>query len=114
MRRTGRRWSIGNPKRSGSAPLRYDNRSPGLCEAVRDRQVRARAILAEFLRHLSVRNALAAAALWDVPALILGDEHVHGPLSRERLAASAGDAPLELLVERMTWTLAAVAAIDVR
>lgn len=87
-------------------------------------------LLAEFLRHLSVGDARAAAALWDVPALILGDEHVHGPLSRDRLAEvladtpgpeplqrraqQAGEAPLELVVERVEWTSQRVAAIDAR
>jgi hypothetical protein len=87
-------------------------------------------LLVAFLRHLTVGDARAAAALWDVPALILGDEHVHGPLSRERLAEvltdtpgpgalerraeRAGDTPLELLVERVEWTSQRVAAIDVR
>lgn len=87
-------------------------------------------LLAEFLRHLSVGDARAAAALWDVPALILGDEHVHGPLSRERLAEvladtpgpeplqrlaqHAAEAPLELTVERVAWTSQRVAAIDAR
>lgn len=87
-------------------------------------------LLAEFLRHLSVGDARAAAELWDVPALILGDEHVHGPLSRERLAEVLADtpgpgalerraprdpgAPIELLVERVEWTSQRVAAIVVR
>jgi hypothetical protein len=87
-------------------------------------------LLAEFLRHLSVGDARAAAALWDVPALILGDEHVHGPLSRDRLAEllvdtpgpgalqrraqPAGEAPPELRVERVEWTSQRVAAIDAR
>jgi hypothetical protein len=86
--------------------------------------------LTEFLRHVSAGDARAAAELWDVPALILGDEHVHGPLSRERLAEVladtpgpgplqrraqlAGEAPLELIVERVAWTSQRVAAIDAR
>jgi hypothetical protein len=87
-------------------------------------------LLAEFLRHLSVGDARAAAELWDVPALILGDEHVHGPLSRERLAEVLADTPgpgalerrpqrdpgtpVELLVERVEWTSQRVATILVR
>jgi hypothetical protein len=86
--------------------------------------------LTEFLRHLSAGDARAAAELWDVPALILGDEHVHGPLSRERLAEMLadtpgpgalgptaqrnGDGPPELMVERVEWTSRRVAAVDVR
>jgi hypothetical protein len=88
------------------------------------------ALLTEFLRQLSVGDARAAAALWDVPALILGDEHVHGPLSRERLAEvladtpgpgplerraqSAGEAPPELIIERVEWTSQRVASIRAR
>jgi hypothetical protein len=87
-------------------------------------------VLAEFIRDVSVGDARAAAALWDVPALILGDEHVHGPLSRERLAEvladtpgpealqrrppQAGEAPPELLIERVEWVSQRVAAIDAR
>jgi hypothetical protein len=86
--------------------------------------------LAEFIRDVSVGDARAAAALWDVPALILGDEHVHGPLSRERLAEvladtpgpgplqrrppHAADAPPELFIERVEWVSQRVAAIDAR
>jgi hypothetical protein len=87
-------------------------------------------LLSDFLRHLSAGDAHAAAALWDVPALILGDEHVHGPLSRDRLAevladapgAGAlerrarrdGEAPTELLVEHVEWTSQRVAAVYAR
>jgi len=39
----------------------------------------------DFFRHLSQREYRAAASLWDVPALILGDTVVHGPLSIQRL-----------------------------
>lgn len=92
-------------------------------------------LLTEFLRHLSAGDARAAAELWDVPALILGDEHVHGPLSRERLAEMLadmpgpgalgpttqrngeqrnGDGPPELVVERVEWTSQRVASVDAR
>lgn len=97
-------------------------------------------LLAEFFRHLSAGDADAAAASWDVPALILGDDHVHGPLSRDRLAQMLVDRPgpspldpsppelpavrdadvpldlqmVDLQVERLEWTSRRVAAIDVR
>jgi hypothetical protein len=87
-------------------------------------------VLSEFLRHLSAGDTHAAAALWDVPALILGDEHVHGPLSRDRLAEVLadmpgpgalegparhdGEAPVQLVVDCVEWTSQRVAAIDAR
>lgn len=86
--------------------------------------------LNEFFRHLSRGDAHAAAALWDVPALILGDEHAHGPMSRDRLAevladmpgpaplearpSVEGDAPIELSIDRVEWTSQRVALVEAR
>ena len=85
-------------------------------------------LLSEFFRHLSSGDAHAAASLWDVPALILGDEQVHGPLSRDRLAemlaaapgaalespARRGDVALEPSIERIERPSSRVAVIDAR
>jgi hypothetical protein len=43
------------------------------------------ALVAAFVGFLDVREPDRAAQLWDVPALILGDTHVHGPMSIDRL-----------------------------
>jgi hypothetical protein len=45
------------------------------------------ALLAAFVGFLDVREHDRAAQLWDLPALILGDTHVHGPMSLDRLAS---------------------------
>ena len=109
---------------STSTPRRRDPGAPG----VRDRDDPALAtLLMEFHRHLSEGDVNAAAALWDVPALILGDDHVHGPLSRDRLAEMLADAPgadrlegftaedaPELLIEGVTWSSSRVALIEAR
>lgn len=53
------------------------------------------AVLERFFQYLALQQPQPAAELWDLPALILGDHHVHGPMSRpqlERLLAEA--APL--------------------
>lgn len=87
-------------------------------------------LLCEFIRHLAAGDARAAAALWDVPALILGDEHVHGPLSRDRLAEVLVDVPgpapldapglssappgVEVRVERAEQISERVTALDAR
>lgn len=87
-------------------------------------------VLSEFLRHLCAGDTAAAAALWDVPALILGDEHAHGPLSRERLAEMLADMPgpgaldgagtrgeparVEARIERVEQISQRVTAIDAR
>lgn len=94
------------------------------------------ALVAAFTGFLDVGEAERAAALWDVPALILGDSHVHGPLSLERVArwlalanddgthAAAGHAgsgslearewPNEPLIERVDWVSARVASVETR
>ena len=49
-------------------------------------------VIQRFFQHLAQQQLDAAAELWDVPAFILGDAHVHGPMSRpqlERLLAEA-------------------------
>jgi hypothetical protein len=87
--------------------------------------------LTEFFRHLSAGDARAAAAVWDVPALILGDEYVHGPLSRDRLAEMLADAPgpgalevaalrggpappCKLSIESIEWPSQRIAAVEAR
>lgn len=50
------------------------------------------AMLERFFHYFGAQNFGAAAELWDLPALVLGDGHVHGPMSRphlERLLAEA-------------------------
>jgi hypothetical protein len=90
--------------------------------------------LASYARCIEARDATAAAALWDVPALILGDSHAHGPLSISRLTElletavqGSGEAasttpgstaplpaptPLEDSIERIQWLSDRVATID--
>jgi hypothetical protein len=93
------------------------------------------AVIAAFAGFLDVGEAERAAALWDVPALILGDTQVHGPLSLERVAswlrdvsdrgpedAASGLAPApataalpsvtEPLIERVQWLSARVASVE--
>jgi hypothetical protein len=91
------------------------------------------AVVAAFTGFLDAGEADRAAALWDVPALILGDTHVHGPLSLERVAswlrhvsdgaredAVAGHAiddresPSEALIVRVDWVAARVASVQTR
>jgi hypothetical protein len=86
------------------------------------------ALIPEFLSHLVSGDARAAAALWDVPALILGDRHVHGPLSSERLESLFADTspvprgggetrrrnPLEHWVTQVEWVARRVATIEAR
>lgn len=50
------------------------------------------AVLERFFQYLAMEQPEPAVELWDLPALILGDSHVHGPMSRpqlERLLAEA-------------------------
>jgi hypothetical protein len=83
------------------------------------------ALIPEFLSHLVTGDARAAAALWDVPALILGDRHVHGPLSSERLESLFADTSpvtqgtgerrrnsLEHWVTQVEWIARRVATIE--
>lgn len=42
-------------------------------------------LLDRFFRYLALQQPEPAAELWDLPALILGDLHVHGPMSRPQL-----------------------------
>jgi hypothetical protein len=95
------------------------------------------ALLAAFVGFLDVREHDRAAQLWDLPALILGDTHVHGPMSLDRLAswlrdidgaeadtppsyshgAPDGEAPSsgdEPLIRRLEWLSMRVAMVDVR
>jgi len=83
------------------------------------------ALIPEFLSHLVSGNAREAAALWDVPALILGDRHVHGPLSSERLESLFADTSpvtgearrrnsLEHWVTQVEWIARRVATIEAR
>lgn len=94
------------------------------------------ALVASFVGFLDVREHDRAAQLWDMPALILGDTHVHAPMSLERLASwlrdiedgadtntppsygsAGGDAPpggSEPLVQRLEWLSKRVAMVDVR
>lgn len=109
---------------SAATPHQRGPRPPG----VRERDDPALAtLLIEFHRRLSEGDVNAAAALWDVPALILGDDHVHGPLSRDRLAEMLADAPgadpleqlalegaPELLIDDVTWSSSRVALIEAR
>lgn len=77
--------------------------------------------LDDFARHLRRGDATAAAALWDVPALLLGDFVVHGPLSAARLAEllseatgpATGSAALpSATLERVEWASERVARVD--
>ena len=91
------------------------------------------AVIAAFAGFLDVGEAERAAALWDVPALILGDTQVHGPLSLERVAswlrdvtergpAEASSSPArtaaalpsvtEPLIDRVQWLSARVASVE--
>jgi len=84
------------------------------------------ALIPEFLSHLVSGDARAAASLWDVPALILGDRHVHGPLSPERLESLFAETspvtpgggetrrrnPLEHWVTQVEWIARRVATIE--
>ena len=95
------------------------------------------AVIAAFTGSLDAGEADRAAALWDVPALILGDTHVHGPLSLERVAswlrlvcdgdrsdaaashAGAGtvctpESPSEPLIEHVEWVAMRVASVETR
>ena len=50
------------------------------------------ATLERFVHYFALQRVEPAVELWDLPALILGDWHVHGPMSRpqlERLFAEA-------------------------
>lgn len=86
-------------------------------------------LLAEFLGQLATGNAAAAAELWDVPALILSDDHAHGPLSLDRLAemlsdvlklhdaeppAAANVCPPGIRIERLHWHGRRVVAVEAR
>jgi hypothetical protein len=91
-------------------------------------------LLASFVGLLDVGEHDRAAQLWDLPALILGDTHVHGPMSLERLATwlrsiedradeppsygmpdgkapTADGAPL---IRNVEWTSRRVAVVDTR
>ena len=94
------------------------------------------ALLAAFIGFLDVREHDRAAQLWDVPALILGDTHVHGPMSLDRLASwlrdidgraepdtppsygmAGGETPPgggEPLIQRLDWISKRVAMVDAR
>jgi hypothetical protein len=54
-----------------------------------------RSFLEGFVGRLVSGDARAAAELWDVPALVMGDERVHGPVSNADLARMFSDALLE-------------------
>jgi hypothetical protein len=94
-------------------------------------------LVAAFTGFLDAGQPERAAALWDVPALILGDTHVHGPLSLERVAswlrnvtsthpagAAAGHAGAgssgapastsQALIQRVEWVAARVATVETR
>ena len=85
-------------------------------------------MLGAFFGFLDVKEVKSAAALWDVPALILGDRVVHGPLSMERLEALLGevyDGPeppatpdgfemIEPMIKRLDWIAERVAVVDAR
>lgn len=43
------------------------------------------ALLERFFHYLTLQHVEPAVQLWDLPALILGDHHVHGPMSRPQL-----------------------------
>jgi hypothetical protein len=92
------------------------------------------ALVAAFTGLLDAGEAESAAALWDVPALILGDSHVHGPLSLDRVASwlrhsssdgpdaasshvPTGDAhgtPIDSPIRSVQWTSARVATVETR
>jgi hypothetical protein len=52
------------------------------------------AALVAFFELIAARDYPTAAGLWDVPALILGDDHVHGPMSSAHLARLLAEAAL--------------------
>jgi hypothetical protein len=54
-----------------------------------------RSFLEGFVGRLVSGDARAAAELWDVPALVMGDERVHGAMSNAELARLFSDALLE-------------------
>lgn len=43
------------------------------------------AMLDRFFQYVALQQPEPAVELWDLPALILGDGHVHGPMSRPQL-----------------------------
>lgn len=54
------------------------------------------AMLDRFFHYFAAQQHGPAVELWDLPALVLGDNHVHGPMSRphlERLFAEAVPLP---------------------
>lgn len=51
-----------------------------------------RSTLESFIEHMERGEITEAAKLWHLPALILGDEQVHGPLSHEHLTRWLSDA----------------------
>jgi hypothetical protein len=53
-----------------------------------------RATLESFIEHMERGEIIEAAEHWHLPALILGDEQVHGPLSHEHLIRWLGGAVL--------------------
>jgi hypothetical protein len=96
------------------------------------------ALIGAFLGFLDAREPERAAQLWDVPGLILGDTHVHGPMSLDRLASwlrdidtGAADTPpsygtdparedscpsegFEPLIQRPHWLSERVVTVEVR
>src|SRR5688572_1952135 len=81
------------------------------------------AAIERFFDCLAVRDFLAAAQLWDPPALVLGDAHVHGMMSSSHiqrlLADTAVSSPEPWLngtirIERLEWQSERVVQARVR
>jgi hypothetical protein len=51
-----------------------------------------RSTLESFIQHMERGEFLVAADQWHLPALVLGDQQVHGPLSNEHLTRWLGEA----------------------